>query len=401
MSYEQENLANLLRLKVAFLDAHAPDTRAFTSAFFERLHQNLPGILFTLDPSDAILTINPLGAQTLGYEVEELVGKPYSHILVPEDLELLRQQLALCRQAPGRVFLSDFQKIRKDGSRLWAREAACAFPFEDRMVALVLCEDITDRKMLERQLKDQFEKLKELDHLKTNFVNSVTHELRTPLTSIVGYAEFLEDGIGGALTAEQLEFLRQLQEGAKRLERLLNDLLDFARLEAGTFRVTKQSADLGAKIRDIAASLIPQAREARIELDVCLPETPLLVAMDSPRIGQVLYNLIGNAIKFSSPGGQIVIRGSTQDDEILCEVIDAGIGIPAAEIPLLFQRFTQLEAGLSKGVGAGLGLSISKAIVEAHGGQIGVRSELGKGSTFWFRLPRAASAAPLTPPPTP
>jgi PAS domain S-box-containing protein len=402
MSFEQENRANLLRLKVAFLEAHAPNAQSLAAEFFERLHQNMPGILFTVDPSDAVLTINPLGAKALGYEVEELVGKPITDILIADERDLMLNQLALCRQDAGRVYIADFQKVRKDGSLLWVREAACAFPFEERMVTLVLCEDITDRKMLERQLHDQFDKLKELDHLKTNFVNSVTHELRTPLTSIMGYAEFLEDGIGGALNPEQLEFVHQLQEGSKRLERLLNDLLDFARLEAGTFRITKQRSDLGEKIREIASSLMPQAREAQLELDVRLPETPLLVSMDSPRIGQVLYNLIGNAIKFTAPGGTIIIRGSAQGAQVLCEVVDVGIGIPAQDLPLLFQRFTQLEAGLSKGVGAGLGLSISKAIIEAHGGTIGVFSELGKGSTFWFRLPRATVPADqLPPPPTP
>lgn len=392
MSFEQANRANLMRLKVAFLEAQARDGQQLTSAFFETLYRNVPGILFTVDPSNAILTINPIGAQTLGYQVDELVGTPFPDLLPPEDREAILNQLALCRQDPGHVMLGDFRKIRKDGSLLWVRESACGYWFEGRMVVLVLCEDINERKRLEQQLQAQCERLQEVDRLKTNFVNSVTHELRTPLTSIMGYAEFLEDGVGGELTPQQLEFVRQLQEGSKRLDRLLNDLLDFARLEAGTFRITKQIGDLGQKVREIAASLKPQAQEAKLSLEVTLPEQPLLVPMDAPRIEQVLYNLIGNAIKFSPPGGRILIRACQQEDHVLCEIEDFGIGIPANEIPRLFQRFTQLQGGLSKGVGAGLGLSISKAIVEAHGGQIGVRSQLGEGSTFWFTLPLAPSS---------
>jgi len=388
MSFEQANRANLKRLQVAFLEAQAASKNRLATEYFETLHQNMPGILFTVDPADAILTINPLGAKSLGYEVAELVGKPLPSLLVEADRPALQNQLSLCRHDPGHVMLGDFRKQRKDGSAFWVREEACSFPFEGKMITVVLCEDISDRKQLEMQLQEQYERLKEVDSLKTTFVNSVTHELRTPLTSILGYAELLEDGIGGTLTPEQLEYVHQQQESAKRLERLLNDLLDFARMEAGSFRINKQIGDLSQKIREIVSSLIPQAREANLKIEVSLPDEPLLVPMDAPRIGQVLYNLIGNALKFTPPGGgNIIVRACEQPDEVLCEIEDSGIGIPANEIPLLFQRFTQLQGGLSKGVGAGLGLSISKAIVEAHGGKIGVRSEPGKGSTFWFTLP--------------
>jgi PAS domain S-box-containing protein len=388
MSNQQANRANLMRLQVAFLEAQAANGQKLASEFFEALHESMPGILFTVDPSDAILTINPLGAQALGYQVQDLVGQPISCLLLEEDREALREQIDRCRQAPGKVLQGDFRKVRRDRSLLWVREAACAFTFGERIVTLVHCEDISERKLLESRLKQQFEQLKEVDRLKTNFVNSVTHELRTPLTSIMGYAEFLEDGIGGKLTAEQLGFVQQLQEGAKRLERLLNDLLDFARLEAGTFRITKQSSDLSQKIREIVTSLMPQALEAKLQLEVRLPEAPLWAPMDAPRIGQVLYNLIGNALKFTAAGGRITVRAEERDDQVYCEVEDVGIGISPADIPHLFQRFTQLQGGLAKGVGTGLGLSISKAIIDAHGGTIGVRSEPGKGSVFWFSLPR-------------
>lgn len=387
MSFEQANRANLMRLSIAFLEAQGARQRELASEFFEALYQNTPGIMFTVDPADAILTINPLGAQTLGYSVEELVGRPIQDLILPEEHALFLGQLSHCRQAPGRVLQGEFRKVKKDGTPLWVREAANAFPFENRLVTLVLCEDISERKHLEGQLAAQFERLKEVDQLKTNFVNSVTHELRTPLTSIMGYAEFLEDGIGGTLTSEQFSYVQQLQEGAKRLERLLDDLLDFARLEAGTFRVTKQPADLARKIHEIETSLRPQARDAHLRLEVNIAEEPLLVPMDEQRIGQVLYNLIGNAIKFTPAGGSIVIRAGRQDGNVLCEVQDTGIGISPEDLPRLFQRFTQLEEGLKKGVGAGLGLSISKAIIDAHGGQIGARSIPGKGSTFWFSLP--------------
>lgn len=396
MSFEQANRANLLRLKVAFLESQRKEGASVAAEFFQALHERMPGILFTVDAANAILTVNPLGALALGYEVSELVGQPLSRLFCPTDFEAIVAQLARCRARPGEVLTADFRKVRKDGEYLWAREAACAFPFGDRIIALILCEDISDRKRLEVQLSAQYEQLKELDRLKTNFVNSVTHELRTPLTSIMGYAEFLEDGIGGALTPEQLSFIHQLQEGSRRLERLLNDLLDFARLEAGTFRITKQPDDLGKNIRAVAESLRPQAQEAQLTLDVRLPEAPLIVPMDAPRIEQVLFNLVGNALKFTAAGGRITIRAWREPEHVHCEIQDEGIGIPEHEIPQLFQRFTQLEGGLKKGVGAGLGLSISKAIIEAHGGSIGASSQPGRGSIFWFDLPLGGTALPAT-----
>jgi PAS domain S-box-containing protein len=237
------------------------------------------------------------------------------------------------------------------------------------------------------ELESAYERLKELDHLKSNFVNSVTHELRTPLTSIVGYTEFLEDEIGGSVTPMQREFVSQIERGARRLEYLLNDLLDFARLEAGTFTLKLEPASFAAKVREVVESLKPQVEEARLSLEVSLPEDPLTLWMDPQRISQVLINLIGNAIKFTPPGGRIQVRARVEQARLRCEVEDTGPGIAPEDLPRLFQRFRQLEAGVTMGKGTGLGLSISKALVEAHGGTIGVYSELGKGSTFWFELP--------------
>ena len=387
MSFEQANQANLMRLKVAFMEAHSADGAFVATEFFEALHRNLPGILFSLDPSNAILTINPLGAQSLGYRVEELVGAPVLQILHESDREAILEQFGRCRQDPGHVLLGDYRKARKDGSELWVREAAVSFPFAGRMVTLVLCDDISDRKRLEHQLQEQFERLQEVDRLKTNFVNSVTHELRTPLTSIMGYAEFLEDEVGGSVSPVQRDFISQIQRGAKRLEHLLNDLLDFAKMEAGTFTLKVAPADLCTWVIDVMESLRPQADERGLRLEARLPEEPLELEMDAQRIGQVLTNLLGNALKFSPQGGTVRVSAMRLGEAIRCEFQDQGPGIAEADMPKLFQRFSQLDAGVRMGKGTGLGLSISKALVEAHGGRIGVESTPGSGSNFWFELP--------------
>lgn len=248
-------------------------------------------------------------------------------------------------------------------------------------------QDVTERIQLEEQLRRQYEQLLKLDLLKSNFVNSVTHELRTPLTSIMGYAEFLEDEIGGPVSTEQRDFIHQIQRGAKRLEYLLNDLLDFAKMEAGTFTLKVAPADLCSWVIEVVESLRPQADERAVRLETRLPDGPLDLEMDAQRIGQVLTNLLGNALKFSPQGGTVTVSAKRQGETIRCEFQDQGPGIAEADMPKLFQRFSQLDAGLRMGKGAGLGLSISKALVEAHGGRIGVESTAGMGSIFWFELP--------------
>lgn len=233
----------------------------------------------------------------------------------------------------------------------------------------------------------ELEKAKELDRLKSSFVNSVSHELRTPLTAIIGYAEFLEDQIGGSLTPTQEQFVHQIQESTHRLERLVDDLLDFARMDAGTFRLKLTQVDLAPQIREIVDSFLPQANEAHVALHLDLPDQPLVMRVDVQRIGQVLANLLSNALKFTPSGGTISVRVLSAEDAIRLEVEDDGEGIAPEDAPRLFQRFVQLDSGMQK-KGTGLGLSISKALVEAHGGSIGVRNAQPHGAVFWFTLPR-------------
>ncbi len=237
---------------------------------------------------------------------------------------------------------------------------------------------------------------RELDRLRAQFISSISHELRTPLTSILGYLEFLEDEIGGTLTPEQRGYVEQVQRGTARLERLISDLLDAARVDAGTFRLKLEDLDFAGIVRESAASFKPQILEARLLLTVDTPSGRLPVVGDEQRLGQVLMNLIHNAIKFTPPGGSVKVRVGTDGDRVRCEVQDSGAGIAAQDIPKLFGRFAQLESGVRMGGGTGLGLNIAKAIVEAHSGRIGVESEPGQGSTFWFTLPVAGPVEEAT-----
>lgn len=238
----------------------------------------------------------------------------------------------------------------------------------------------------EQAAQAEAQALKNLDRLRTQFVNAVSHELRIPLTSIIGYTEFLEDELGGPLTGKQAEFVAQVHQGAIRLARLVDDLLDYARIEAGTFALRVEPADFGAKVADILESFRPQAEDAGLELVADLPAAPLMVPMDSHRVGQMLSNLVGNAIKFTPPGGRVSVSVKADGRSVRCEIADDGPGIAPEDLGRLFKPFAQLPAGKKMG-GTGLGLSITRSLAEAHGGRVGVASKVGEGSTFWFALP--------------
>lgn len=294
---------------------------------------------------------------------------------------------------PGLVLLSGLMITALSGAFSYAgitRNAVVMRTVEERTTEL--------REAIERAARHQaeLERVTELDRLKTNFVSAVSHDLRTPLTSIMGYSEFLEDEIGGPLSRQQKEYVQQILKGGRRLEYLVNDLLDFARLDAGTFKLTVSLADFRAKLQEVADSLRPQVEENRLSLEVHAPDRPLMATMDVQRIERVLINLLTNAIKFTPPDRHIRLSAFLKGEKLCCEVEDSGEGIAAEDLPKLFLRFSQLKSGGSKG-GTGLGLSICKAIVEAHGGEIGVRSQLGAGSTFWFCLPLKGNALPEPP----
>lgn len=241
------------------------------------------------------------------------------------------------------------------------------------------------------ELRSANRRLLELDKVKSNFVNAVTHELRTPLTAVRGYAELLEDEVGGPLSPEQKVFVAQIQAGSERLRRLVDDLLDFARMDAGTFALKPEVEDIVARTCSIIESIRPQADAGSVKLDLVLPESPLHVQMDGERIGQVVANLLSNALKYTPGKGTITVCIREAMGGVRVEVSDTGLGISEAEMPLLFQRFSQLAGAHA---GTGLGLSICKALVEAHGGHIGVDSQVGVGSTFWFTLPGSSTLAP-------
>jgi signal transduction histidine kinase len=240
-----------------------------------------------------------------------------------------------------------------------------------------------------RTLNEQNERLRELDRMKDQFVSSVSHELRSPLTSIVGYVELLVRGEVGELNDDQREFLDIVDRNCTRLTKLVDDILFVARVDAGRLSLSLDWID----VAEVAATSVQSAGPAAEGKDVDLrldaaPGMPPLWA-DATRIGQLLDNLISNAVKFTPEGGAVTVAVAQQDSSAHLEVRDTGVGIPPDEVDQLFVRFFRASTS-SVAAGTGLGLSITKSIVEAHRGTITVESELGGGTTFLVDLPLEA-----------
>lgn len=238
------------------------------------------------------------------------------------------------------------------------------------------------------------EELKRVDRYKDEFLSMVSHELRTPLSFIKGFAGVLAGEMAGPLAPEQREYVKNIVSGADRMLFLVNDLLDLATIQAGKLKLNAQDTPVAPLLEELTTSMRPLADEKGVQLDF---EAPVGVAhLDRQRILQVLTNLVANAIRFTSAGGAVAVKAHVEGPRLRVEVEDTGVGIAPEDQGKLFQRFSQLDMGVTrKSGGTGLGLSICKALVEAHGGTIGVKSEPGKGSCFWFELPLAGPGAPI------
>jgi signal transduction histidine kinase len=258
------------------------------------------------------------------------------------------------------------------------------------------------------RLQEAFDRLKELDRLKSNFLATVSHELRTPLTSIIGYSEMLAEGLAGEMNPEQRSFVKTIHEKGGQLLSLIMGLLELSKLESGTMRMAMRTVRIDPILNDVVATLAPTARKRSIKLD--LDMTPALPDLrgDPERLRQVFLNLVENATKFTPEGGSVTLLARSVEEDlgasdeaglallaptrarVEVRVIDTGIGIAPAERPKVFDPFYQVDSSTTREYGgAGLGLSIVKRLVEAHGGSIRIEENRPRGTAFVVTLPQA------------
>jgi signal transduction histidine kinase len=260
--------------------------------------------------------------------------------------------------------------------------AADPRPRDEQLVALMVYLGQQIGQYLDRKASERAAEL-----LKDQFFALVSHELRTPLTSIIGYLELVLDD-GEALSPNQRRFLSVVDRNARRLLRLVGDLLFVAHVEAGRLALEMGEVDLPTLTREAVEAARPHAEAKHLALEATTQEIPSM-AGDRDRLAQVLDNLVSNAVKFTPDGGSVSVRLDARDSEALIEIEDTGVGIPASEQSRLYERFYRASTATERAIpGVGLGLTIAKAIVEAHGGELGFDSVEGHGTTFRIRLPR-------------
>jgi len=287
--------------------------------------------------------------------------------------------------------------------RLYLTEKEGGFDTEDEALVTILAAEagvaienarLYAESVAQRaRLADQNERLLELDRMKDEFVALVSHELRTPLTSILGYLELVLEGDAGEVTEEQRQFLSVVERNSQRLLRLVGDLLLIAQIEAGKLTLQYGVVDLAKLARDCVEAARPRADEKGVDLVLDTGPVPALSG-DRVRLAQLLDNLVSNAIKFTPEGGRVTVGLAREDGHALLAVSDTGIGIPPDEQARLFERFFRTSGATKRAIqGTGLGLAITKAIAEAHGGEISLESAENVGTTFRIVLPLESAAA--------
>lgn len=254
---------------------------------------------------------------------------------------------------------------------------------------------VENAKLYDQQVQTT-EKLRDVDRLKSEFLASMSHELRTPLNSIIGFADVLLEGLDGDLNERMEEDVRLIRESGRHLRELIGDILDMSKIEAGKMELRYEDIDLHQLANDIVATAGPLASSKSLGLYLDLNPDVTSIEADRTRLRQVLWNIVGNAIKFTERGS-VTLMMEMQEQSLLVAIKDTGIGIKQEDIPIVFEQFRQIDGSLNRSVGGtGLGMPITKKLVELHGGEIWVESAPGKGTTFWFRLPRYRPTKPTT-----
>jgi PAS domain S-box-containing protein len=380
---------------------------AAQKAFAESLIQNVPTGIAYLDRDLVFRVANPVYANFLRIPAEQFLDR-YLFDVLPADKAQVEPILLEVIETGRPYYATEFPftYTTPEGEERTTYWDFVYYPVrrsEDEPVegVFALADEISDRieqqreqrQLREEQARLQQERLHALeasDRLKDEFLSILSHELRTPINAIMGFGSVLDDEIAGPLNQAQHAYTAKILSSADALLALIEDLLIVSRVQAGKFSVALQPTTFAGLVDDALASQAPAADKKAIALVTEVPAGLPLLQADPLRLTQVINNLLSNAIKFTPPGGRVTVRAAVTAGSLRCEVTDTGIGIAEADQPKLFQRFSQLDMSSTRAAsGAGLGLSIVKAIVEAHGGGVGVESRAGEGATFWFSLPLA------------
>ncbi|GIW05038.1 MAG: hypothetical protein KatS3mg059_1658 [Thermomicrobiales bacterium] len=371
---------------------HIEETLRVSEARFRAIVQHASDVIVVYAADGSIRYLSPSIERALGYSPDEIMASQDIGLVYPEDAERREAIFQEVVRRPGLSGPFELRYRHRNGEIRWF-EILANNCLDDPAVEgiVVYARDITERKRAEAEIAAALEaqraanaELERLNRIKSEFIAVVSHEFRTPLTGILGFAELLAEG--DFSPEEVREFAEEIRTSARRLTRLINDLLDLERMQSGRITLHVEPVDLTTLIAEVAESFRMASDKHRIvlELDPAVP----MIRGDRDRLVQVLTNLLSNAIKYSPSGGVIRIISERAGTDVRVGVQDQGIGIPPEALEKIFEPYFRAGGREARGIeGAGLGLAIARQIIQMHGGRIWAESTPGKGSTIWFTLP--------------
>lgn len=368
---------------------------ASRTRYFE-LYNLAPVGYLTISEAGLVVGVNLTFATLVGVSIKTLIKQPISQYVFREDQDTYyfwRKQLF----ATDELQACELRMVKKDGTPFWVRIVANLAPdAEGTMGIRAVVSDISEPKRIEVELATANLKIEEASKAKSNFLANMSHELRTPLNTIIGFSEVLQDKLFGPLNEKQETFLLNIENSGRHLLSLINDILDISKVEASKMDLTLNQINLEELCQGTIAAFSEKARKQQIEVN-CMIDSSMdgvPVVADSRKIKQILYNLIDNGIKFNRPNGSVAIQVQKVSDSIKpaamqITVEDTGIGIADEDQPKLFLPFSQLTQSYydKQTEGTGLGLALTKHLIELHGGTIALRSKPGQGCCFTVLLP--------------
>lgn len=346
----------------------------------ETMIHGISDAVIVTDAYDEVLLANPAAAEMFAFQLDQATRRPIVQLLGEKALRLAAD-IADMRQSTSRTNrrTAEYQLELDGQTRTFAVTLSCVMDNAEQLSGVVT--------VLHDRTREN-----EISKMKTDFVSHVSHELRTPLSSIKAYAELLVDG-EAADDKTRNEFYHIIQAEAERLSRLIDNILNISRIESGMMRVTKKTISVNGIMKRVMEVAMPSAREKTINIVDRISPVFAMVDADPDMIYQAALNLVSNAIKYTREGGRVEVSLEADEEthELIVHVTDTGVGIPADAMKHLFEKFFRVEQNKSMAKGSGLGLNLTRQIVEGiHKGRMIVTSEVGKGSTFGFALPIAA-----------
>jgi PAS domain S-box-containing protein len=373
-------LADTLQREVAMRRSAEEDLR-LSQAAMDRSSE----AICLIDPSGRYLNVNDATCRQLGYTREELLSLSVFDIAMHTDRDAWAERWKTYRETGSRTF--EGIRMTKDGRQFPVDITASYFLFGDKEYLFTVARDATARQTIEHELRDARDRAESASQAKSQFLANMSHELRTPLNAIIGFSEVISSALFGPLDARYRDYAQDIHGSGHHLLRIINDLLDLSKVEAGRLDLHDGTVYIAALFETCRRMMNDRAAAAGVTLD--LEPTTLEVSGDELRLEQVLLNLVSNAVKFTPSGGSVSVAARlASHGRVAVSVADTGIGMAAEEIPRALQPFGQIDNSLARPHGGtGLGLPLAKRLVELHGGMLTVDSEPGRGTTVTFVLP--------------